>query len=32
MTIPREDVEKELTFLGFLVMQNKLKHATIKAL
>ena len=32
MTIPREDVEKDLTFLGFLVMQNKLKHATIKAL
>lgn len=32
MTIPREDVEKDLTFLGFLVMQNKLKSATIKAL
>lgn len=32
MTIPREDVEKDLTFLGFLVMQNKLKPATIKAL
>jgi cation-transporting P-type ATPase 13A2 len=32
MTIPREDVEKELTFLGFLIMQNKLKSATIKAL
>ena len=32
MTIPREDVEKDLTFLGLLVMQNKLKSATIKAL
>ena len=32
MTIAREDVEKDLTFLGFLVMQNKLKPATIKAL
>lgn len=32
MTIPREEVEKDLTFLGFLVMQNKLKSATIKAL
>jgi cation-transporting ATPase 13A2 len=32
MTIPREEVEKELTFLGFLIMQNKLKQATIKAL
>jgi len=32
MTLPREDVGKELTFLGFLIMQNKLKSATIKAL
>jgi cation-transporting ATPase 13A2 len=32
MNIAREDVEKELTFLGFLIMQNKLKSATIKAL
>lgn len=32
MTMPREEVDKELTFLGFLVMQNKLKSATIKAM
>ncbi len=26
--IPRDDVEKDLRFLGFLVMQNKLKPVT----
>ena len=32
MVIPREEVEKELIFLGFLIMQNKLKAVTIKSI
>jgi cation-transporting P-type ATPase 13A2 len=32
MNISRDDVEKDLTFLGFLIMQNKLKSVTVKAL
>lgn len=32
MVMPREEVEKSLTFLGFLIMQNKLKQATIKSI
>ena len=32
MVIPREEVEKDLIFLGFLIMQNKLKAVTIKSI
>ncbi len=32
MTVSRDDMEKDLTFLGFLIMQNKLKPVTVKAL
>jgi cation-transporting ATPase 13A2 len=28
----RDDVEKNLNFLGFLIMQNKLKGATVKSI
>jgi cation-transporting ATPase 13A2 len=28
----RDEVEKNLNFLGFLIMQNKLKPATIKSI
>ena len=28
----REEVEKNIIFLGFLIMQNKLKSATIKSI
>jgi len=28
----RDEVEKNLNFLGFLIMQNKLKAATIKSI
>lgn len=30
LTMPREDAEKNFTFLGFLVMHNKLKSVTVK--
>lgn len=32
MVISRDEVEKDVTFLGFLIMQNKLKSATVKAI
>lgn len=32
MTSKREDVDTDLIFLGFLIMQNKLKSATIKTI
>ena len=28
----RDEVEKNLNFLGFLIMQNKLKSATVKSI
>jgi cation-transporting ATPase 13A3/4/5 len=30
--IPRDEVESNLTFLGFLVMQNKLKPVTVSVI
>lgn len=32
MVMPRDEAEQKVTFLGFLIMQNKLKSATIKAI
>ena len=31
-TINRDEIEKNLNFLGFLIMQNKLKAATVKSI
>lgn len=31
-TMNRDEVEKNLNFLGFLIMQNKLKGATVKSI
>jgi cation-transporting ATPase 13A3/4/5 len=30
MVLPREEIEKDLTFLGFLIMENKLKPPTVR--
>ena len=32
LVLPRAEAEKDLIFLGFLVMQNKLKAATVRSI